>query len=89
MQLPETKENKKVKNIKWLVGNIDRDWKELKAADILIHFAAVGVLNKNTNYKKSIEFNVFKSTQLILNALKYNCKNWIIISTIKEKKLST
>ena len=53
----------------------------------MIHFAAVGVLNKNTNYKKSIEFNVFKSTQLILNALKYNCKNWIIISTIKEKKI--
>ena len=51
------------------MGNIDRDWKELKPADILIHFAAVGVLNKNTNYKKSIEFNVFKSTQLILNAL--------------------
>lgn len=81
------KENKKVKNIKWLVGNIDRDWKELKAADILIHFASVGVLNKNTNYKKFFEFNVFKSTQLILNALKYNCKNWIIISTVKEKKI--
>ena len=81
------KENKKVKNIKWLVGNIDRDWKELKAADILIHFASVGVLNKKNNYKKSLEFNVFKSTQLILNALKYNCKNWIIISTIKEKKI--
>ena len=31
MQLPETKKIKKVKNIKWLVGNIDRDWKELKA----------------------------------------------------------
>ena len=29
------KKNKKVRNLKWLVGGIDRDWKELKNADIL------------------------------------------------------
>ena len=29
------KKNKKIKNVKWLVGSIDKKWNELKKTDIL------------------------------------------------------
>ena len=81
------KKNKKIRNVKWLIGGIDRDWRELKKTDILIHFAAAGTYNKLTNFEETYNFNVYKSTQLILNALKFGCKKWIIISTNKEEKI--
>jgi len=39
--------NKKISNVKWLVGNFDKNWKnELKKSDMLVHFASTGVLKK-------------------------------------------
>lgn len=81
------KKNKKIKNVKWLIGNIEKNWKELKRADILIHFATVGATDKYTPMDKTFELNVIKSTKLLLNAAKNNCKKWIIISTNKEDKI--
>ena len=81
------KKNKKIKNVKWLVGGIENNWKELKYADVLVHFATVKGNNKFTNFEEIFEYNVIKSTKLILNAVKYNCKKWVIISTSKEEKI--
>jgi len=85
--LTRKKNNKKIKNVKWLVGSIDKEWKELSRSDILIHFAAVGVNKKFASLKRCFDFNVLKSTNLILNALKANCLNWIIITSNKEQKI--
>ena len=82
------KKNKKIKNVKWLVGSIDKKWNELKKTDILVHFATVGAYKKTINLKETYDFNVEKSTNLILNALQFNCKKWLIISTNKEEKIS-
>ena len=38
--LTTKKRNKKIKNVKWLVGKIDKNWSELKQTDILVHLAA-------------------------------------------------
>ena len=71
------------KNIKCLIGNIDKDCaKELSKSDILVHFATEGV---NTNISKNIyDTNVFKSLNLLHNSIKSKCKNWLIISTSSE-----
>ena len=62
--LTRKKNNKKIKNVKWLVGSIDKEWKELSRSDILIHFAAVGVNKKFASLKRCFDFNVLKSTNL-------------------------
>ena len=79
--------NKKIKNIKWLVGSINKKWKELSKSDVLIHFAAAGVNELNADYKKYYNFNVVKSKKLIKNAIAAGCKKWLIISSNKEKKI--
>jgi nucleoside-diphosphate-sugar epimerase len=80
-----TKKNKKnkTKKIKWLKGSFDNDWKkELSSSDILVHLAASGL---NTSDEKEIyETNIFKSINLLKNAIKYKCKKWLIISTSSE-----
>ena len=38
----QEKKNKKLRNVKWLVGSIGQKWKELAKADVLLHFATVG-----------------------------------------------
>ena len=81
------KNNKKLKNVKWLVGNIDKKWKELNKSDIILHFATVGAYDKYTKFEETINFNVFKSTKMIFNAIEGNCKKFIIISTNKEKMI--
>ena len=81
------KNNKKIKNIKWLVGSIDKKWKDLYKADIVIHFATVGAYDKYTNFSETIDFNVIKSSKLIFNGIEANCKKFIIISTNKEKMI--
>ncbi len=81
------KNNKKIRNVKWLVGSIDKNWAELKKSDILIHFATVGAYDKNVNFKKAHDFNVVKSSHLLMNAINSNCKKWLIISTNKEEKI--
>ena len=70
------KNNKKIKNVSWLVGPIDKKWKELEKANVLLHLATVGGYEKFPKFKQCYEFNVIKSTNLILNALEANCKNY-------------
>ena len=82
------KKNKRKKNVKWLIGQIDKNWPELKKSDVLIHLATVGAYQKNSKFKITYEFNVVKSSGLVLNAIKANCKKWLIISTNKEEKIS-
>ena len=81
------KNNKKIKNVTWLVGNIDKKWKEIKKSDLVIHFATVGAYDKFTKFEETIEFNVLRSTKMIFNAIEGNCKKFIIISTNKEKMI--
>ena len=81
------KNNKKMKNVKWLNGSIDKKWRELSKSNVLIHFAAVGVNEKFTNLESCFNFNVIKSTKLIFNALQSNCIKWLIISSNKEQKV--
>ncbi len=81
------KRNEKIKNVKWLVGKIDKKWKELHKTDIVLHFATVGAYNKFTNFEETIDFNVLRSTKMMFNAIEANCKKFIIISTNKEKMI--
>ena len=71
------------KNIKWLIGNFDKDWKkELSKSDILVHLATSGV---NTNTSKNIyDTNIFRSLNLLNNSIQAKCKKWLIISTSSE-----
>ena len=85
--LTRKKKNKKIKNVKWLVGSIDYKWRELTKSDVLLHFATVGAYEKNADFKGAYEFNVIKSSKLLVNAINSNCKKWIIISTNKEEKI--
>ena len=42
---------KKIKNVKWLTGPLDKDHEEYKKCEVLIHFASAGVANRNLPYK--------------------------------------
>ncbi len=81
------KKNKKLKNVKWLVGSIGQKWNELAKADVLLHFATVGAYDKFSNINETFDFNVNLSTKLLLNSIESNCKKWVIVSTNKEKKI--
>ena len=82
------KKKNKTKNLKWLIGDFDQDWKkELSNSDILVHLAAAG-LKKNSS-KEIYDTNIFKSINLLKNAIKYKCKKWLIISTSSEYGLGT
>ena len=83
------KNNKKMKNVKWLNGSIDKKWRELSKSNVLIHFAAVGVNEKFTNLESCFNFNVIKSTNLIFNAIQANCLKWMIISSSYEQKVKS
>jgi|TARA_Y100000294_G_scaffold155414_1_gene155621 nucleoside-diphosphate-sugar epimerase len=79
------KKNKKIKNLKWLKGSFDKNWKkELKMSDILVHMAAAGVNDKNIFSEKIFEVNIFKSVKLLNNAIKSKCLNWLIIGSSSE-----
>lgn len=91
-----TRKRMKSKNIKWLKGEFDNNWKkELLNSDIIVHLASAGV--RRGDVKNIYETNVFRSLNLFKNAIKYNCKKWLIISTSSEygirstkpKKIST
>ena len=83
------KNNKKIKNVKWLNGSIDKKWRELSKSNVLIHFGAVGVNEKFTNLESCFNFNVIKSTNLIFNAIQANCLKWVIISSSYEQKVKS
>ena len=74
------------KNLRWIVGKFNEiDLKRVGKFDILIHFASEGTkANERNNLKKNFEVNVFNSKDLILNAIKNNCKKYIIISSSSE-----
>lgn len=83
--LTRRKKNKKVKNVKWLVGPIEKNWSELGKSDILVHLATEGGYEKYPHFKKCYNFNVLKSKKLIINAYNAGCKKFLIISSKKEK----
>ncbi len=83
------KKNKRMKNVRWLNGPIDKKWKELSKSDVLVHFAAVGVNEKFANLESCFNFNVTKSTNLIFNAIQANCLKWMIISSSYEQKVKS
>ena len=72
---------KKIKNVKWLVGPFENNWKELKNSDVLIHLAAVGTYKKYVSFKRCNTVNVIKSSKLLYNAINANCSKLIIIGT--------
>jgi len=78
--------NKKINNVKWLYGDFDKPWKnEFKKSQVLVHLAATGVTESNEGDTGEIlNVNVVKSLKLLLNALKYKCKNFVIVSTSSE-----
>jgi len=85
--LTRKKVNKKIKNVKWLTGTIDKKWAELKKSDVLVHLAAEGGYTRFTNFEKCYNFNVLKSKKLINNAINFGCKKILVISSKKEKKI--
>jgi len=81
------KKNKKIKNLKWLVGPFDKNWKELKNSDVLVHMAAAGVYQKYTPFKKCYAVNVVQSSRLLNNAIRANCLKWVIIGSCTEYQI--
>lgn len=81
------KSNKKRKNLIWLKGRIDKNWKELKDCEVLVHLASEGVYKKYSNFKKCFNFNVIASSKLLKNCIKSKCLKWIIVGSCFEKKI--
>jgi nucleoside-diphosphate-sugar epimerase len=74
------------KNIKWLIGELDKSWPNyFKETDVLVHLAAAGV-DKNSNSQEIINTNVLKSSKLVMNAIQNGCKKFLIISSSSEYK---
>ena len=76
----------KRKNLIWLVGGLDDNWKEyLKKVDVFVHLAAMGTKQfPEKKLYKIIKFNVKQSLKIILQALNCKCKNFVIASTSSE-----
>jgi dTDP-6-deoxy-L-talose 4-dehydrogenase (NAD+) len=82
---PSRKNRKNKKNLYWLKGSFDQNWKkELRQSDVLIHLAATGVNNKDVSLKEAFDVNVVKSKRLLVNAINANCKNWLIVGSASE-----
>ena len=80
---PSRKKRENEKSLKWLKGNFDYDWKkELSKSDIVVHLAAIGL--RKASPQEIYNTNVNRSINLLTNAIKYNCKKWLIISTSEE-----
>lgn len=80
------KSQKKIKNVKWLKGAIDKDWSRyLSQVDVVVHLASKGVITeKKEDYNKILNFNVLKSLYFILDAINNNCQKFVIASTSSE-----
>ena len=73
------------RNLKWIVGQFNKiNLSNIDKFDTLIHFASVGIKPKKNNLKKNFKINVLDSRELILNAIKNNCKKFVIIGTSSE-----
>ena len=57
----EKKKNKKIKNVQWLVGSIEKKWKELEKTDVLVHLATYGGYERFPKFKDCYNFNFLKS----------------------------
>ena len=83
--LSRKKQKIKHKNLKWIYGSITENWStQLKKSDILVHLASAGVNNKSITYREAFKFNVADSLFLFKNALRNNCKKWLIAGTASE-----
>ncbi len=78
------KNKKSQKNLIWIKGRLDGIFKQLSFCDVLVHFAAAGVNNKNLSYNKIYKTNVIESSKLLINAANAGCLNWVIIGTSSE-----
>jgi len=74
------------KNLKWIKGQFSKcNLKSIGKFDILVHFASYGTKpNDRNNLKQNFKINVFNSKDLILSAIKNNCKKFVIISSSSE-----
>ncbi len=80
------KKNRKIRNVKWLIGPIEKNWGDLKKSNILLHLAAAGGYERFPKFKDCYEFNYNKSIKLVKNAYSAGCTKWIIVTTKKEKQ---
>jgi nucleoside-diphosphate-sugar epimerase len=78
------RKQKKIKNVKWIIGGLDKNSEEFKKCEVLIHFASAGVANRNLPFKKAFETNVIKSGKFLINAAKAGCLKWVIIGSSSE-----
>ena len=74
------------KNLKWVVGQFNKvDLNKIGKFDMVVHFASYGTKPKErNNLSKNFEINVLNSADLILKAIKNNCKKFLIISSSSE-----
>ena len=74
------------KNLKWVRGKMEKiDFTKYSKFDVLVHFAAAGIkANERNEIDKIFEVNVYKSSQMVINAIKNNCKKFLIISSSSE-----
>ncbi len=85
--LTRKKNNQKRKNLFWLKGRLDKNFKELSNCDILIHLASEGVYDKYCSFKKCYKTNFVLSSKLLKNAINSKCLNWIIVGSCFENKI--
>ena len=80
------KKKNSIKNLKWIEGQFNKiNLSRIGKFDMLIHFASYGTKpNERNNLKKNFEINVFDSKDLILKAIKNNCKKFLIIGSSSE-----
>jgi nucleoside-diphosphate-sugar epimerase len=78
------KKRNKIKNVKWIIDDLEKNSHHFKKCKVLVHFAAVGVSNRNLSYKKAFETNVNKSSKFLINAAKAGCLKWVIIGSSSE-----
>lgn len=74
------------KNLKWVRGKMEKiDFTKYSKFDVLVHFAAAGIkANERNEIDKIFEVNVYKSSQMVINVIKNNCKKFLIISSSSE-----
>ncbi len=87
--LTRKKKNKKIKNVQWLVGSIEKKWKELEKTDVLVHLATYGGYERFPKFKDCYNFNFLKSKKLIQNAYNFGCRKLLIIGSKKEKRFKS
>lgn len=78
------RKQKKIKNVKWIISDLDKYHKDFKKCEVLVHLACDGVINRKISYKKAFNTNVIKSSKFLINASKAGCLKWVIIGSSSE-----